>query len=79
MFLEIGYENPTTEYQDFPILWYPQGVFVVGNASISHSSSGSTLSLSFKDKMCLLNGDCGGTITSSVEFDRYDTVDENGE
>lgn len=79
MFLEIGYENPTTEYQNFPILWYPQGIFVIGSASASHSSSGTTLSLSFKDKMCLLNGDCGGTITSSVEFDRYDTIDENGE
>jgi hypothetical protein len=25
--------------------------------------------------MCLLNGECGGTITSSVILDRYDTLD----
>lgn len=79
MFLEVGYENPTNKYQNFPILWYPQGVFVIGSASSQHNSGGTSLSLSFKDKMCLLNGDCGGTITSSVEFDRYDTIDENGE
>lgn len=79
IYLEVGYENPTLEYQDFPILWYPQGIFVIGGASAQHNTNGTTLSLSFKDKMCLLNGDCGGTITSSVEFDRYDTLDENGE
>ena len=79
MFLEVGYENSTSEYQDFPILWFPLGTFVIENASSQHSSNGTTLNLSFKDKMCLLNGDCGGTITSSVEFDRYDTIDENGE
>ena len=79
IFLEIGFENSTTEYSDYPILWFPQGVFVINSASAAHSSSGTTLSLSFKDKMCLLNGDCGGVISSSVEFDRYDTVDENGQ
>lgn len=79
MFLEVGYENSTSEYQDFPILWFPLGTFVIESASSQHDSNGTTLNLSFKDKMCLLNGDCGGTITSSVEFDRYDTVDENGE
>jgi hypothetical protein len=25
--------------------------------------------------MCLLNGECGGVITSSVVFDKYDTID----
>jgi len=55
------------------------GTFVINSASANHSSGGTSLSLSFKDKMCLLNGDCGGTISSSVEFDRYDTVDENGQ
>jgi len=28
--------------------------------------------------MCLLNGECGGTIPASTQFDKYDTADENG-
>jgi hypothetical protein len=28
--------------------------------------------------MCLLNGECGGTFTSAVQFDKYDTTDEKG-
>jgi hypothetical protein len=79
MFLEVGFENSTSKYTEYPILWFPMGTFVINSASASHSSNGTNLSLSFKDKMCLLNGDCGGTISSSVEFDRYDTIDENGQ
>lgn len=79
MFLEVGFENPTSKYTEYSILWFPMGTFVINSASASHSSGGTSLSLSFKDKMCLLNGDCGGTISSSVEFDRYDTIDENGQ
>ena len=33
---------------------------------------------SFKDKMCLLNGEMGGIIQSSVQLDQYDTVDDMG-
>ena len=28
--------------------------------------------------MCLLDGNCGGTIPASTQFDEYETVDENG-
>ena len=52
---------------------------MIATAAISHSVSGITLNLSFKDKMCLLNGDCGGTIPASTQLDEYDTIDENGE
>ena len=78
MFLEVGFENTSSQYAEYPILWFPLGIFVINSASTSHSSNGTNLSLSFKDKMCLLNGDCGGKISSSVQFDKYDTVDENG-
>ena len=93
MFLEVGFENPTSRYTEYPILWFPQGIFVIITADVSHTSQGITISLTLHDKMALLNGecggvfpasvvfngDCGGTISSSVEFDRYDTVDENGQ
>jgi len=51
---------------------------VITDNSISYSSTGLVASLQLKDKMCLLNGDCGGTFPASVIFDTYTTVDENG-
>lgn len=78
-YLEIGIENNTNQWLDYPILWFPQGVFVINGASASHSTSGTTLNLSFKDKMCLLSGDCGGTLSDTIEFHKYDTLDAEGE
>lgn len=34
--------------------------------------------MQLKDKTCLLNGECGGTIPASTQFDEYEAVDENG-
>ena len=79
MDLEIGLLNTTDEYSEYPILWFPQGLFVMINPSLSHSTNGTTISLTLKDKMCLLNGECGGVIPASTQFDEYETIDENGE
>ena len=79
VYLEIGFKNTTNYYKDYPILWYPQGLYVIINPSLSHSTSGISLSLQLKDKMCLLNGDCGGKIAASTQFDEYETIDENGD
>lgn len=79
MKLEIGYVNTTDRYKQYEILWFPQGIFVMIQPSISHSISGVSISLTLKDKMCLLNGECGGTIPASTQFDEYETLDENGE
>ena len=49
------------------------------NPSLSHSTDGTNISLTLKDKMCLLNGECGGVIPASTRFDEYETLDENGE
>ena len=78
IFLEIGVKNTTFEYTEYPIIWFPQGTFVIINPSLSHSTSGVNLNLQFKDKMCLLNGECGGTLSASTQFDEYETIDENG-
>ena len=77
--LEIGMINTTEQYRDYEILWFPQGTFVMINPSITHSATGATISLQLKDKMCLLNGECGGTIPASTQFDRYDVINEKGE
>lgn len=54
------------------------GTYVIINPSISNSSSGVSISLQLKDKMCLLNGECGGIFPAAVELDEVDTVDEDG-
>lgn len=78
IYIEIGYKNTTNKYLEYDILWFPQGVFIISNASSSRSTSGVNINLQIKDKMCLLNGECGGTIAAATQFDQYETVDENG-
>ena len=61
------------------IVWFPLGIYVIFNPSIGHSSTGVQISMNLKDKMCLLNGDLGGQIHSSVQFSYQDEeVDING-
>lgn len=76
--VEVGFLNTTNQYKDFDIIWYPLGIYVIINPSVSHGSDGVTISLQLKDKMCLLNGECGGVISASTTFNEYETVDENG-
>lgn len=75
IYLEIGLKNTIQKYENYDIIWYPQGVFGITACSTSHSASGVTLNLNLQDKMCFLNGTCGGVIPSSVEFHKYDTLD----
>lgn len=77
--IEIGYNNPTSKYADYKILWFPQGIYVITNYSVSHGIDSSIVSLTLKDKMCLLNGQCGGTLPAATVFDNYSTIDQNGE
>lgn len=76
--IEIGYKNTTKKYQEYPIIWFPMGIYVIRNSSVSRSLSGLTISLQLSDKMCLLNGECGGIIPAATVFDTYYTIDENG-
>ena len=70
VFIEIGIKNDTGLYSDYPILWFPQGVFYINSFSINSSTSSAVnLTLNLKDKMCLLNGDVGGTLPAAVQFD----------
>lgn len=67
--IEIDYKKL---YGD--IIWFPLGFYIMFNPSISHSMQGVTISMQLKDKMCLLNGDLGGEIHSSVDFSYQDQV-----
>ena len=79
VFLEVGLKNNTDKYTDYDIIWQPQGIYVITACGTSHSTSGITLNINLQDKMCLLNGTCGGVLPSSIQFDRYDTINESGE
>lgn len=76
--LEVGFLNTTYRYRENDILWFPLGIYVIANSSLSNGTGGTTISLQLKDKMCLLNGDCGGRLPASVTFHEYETIDENG-
>ena len=70
------YVNYKELYGD--IVWFPLGIFVIFDPSISHQvQQGVTISISLKDKMCLLNGDAGGVIPASVTFSEKE--DSNGD
>lgn len=76
--LEIGFTNMTSEYQQYPIIWFPLGVYVIITPSIVHNNTGINISLQLKDKMCLLNGDCGGTLPASITFHETSYEDDKG-
>ena len=42
--------------------------FVFTKASFSHNATSVTVNVTAQDKMCLLNGTCGGTIPDFVVF-----------
>ena len=72
--IEIGLKNPFKDYVETygEIIWFPQGTFVLSSVNSSRSTSGWTLSITAKDKMCLLDGTAGGTFpASAVLHERY--------
>ena len=83
VFIEIGLKNTIGHlseynYPDYPIIWFPFGVYVIQSASINRDSGGVNLSMTLGDKMCLLNGTAGGTIPASTNFESYDTLGPDG-
>ena len=80
IFIEIGIKNDSQYYQNYPILWFPQGVFFITSFSMNSSSSSVVnISLGLKDKMAMLNGDMGGTLPSTIRFDTEWTQVTSGE
>ena len=75
--IEIGIENIIDDRYD-NIIWFNQGIFIINQPSISHNSQGVVVSLTCKDKMCLLNGECGGGLPASVIFDSYNQINKDG-
>ena len=74
----IGFINTTEEYTDYDMIWFPQGVYVIISANISHGTNGINISLTLHDKMALLNGECGGSLPASVILNEVEDIDEEG-
>ena len=77
--LEIGLTNRINS--NYPeIIWFKQGTYVITSFNTSHTTNNYTISLQGQDKMCLLNGTVGGSLTAlSYRFDSYDQVDNETE
>ena len=64
--LEVGLLNTIdAEYPD--IIWFKQGIYVITAFSATLGVNNYTISISGKDKMCLLNGDMAGHIMNISE------------
>lgn len=69
--LFVGLENNiSNDYEK--IIWFKQGVFILTSFSKTINLNSITLNISGKDKGCLLNGEVGGTIVSTTNFDSTD-------
>lgn len=80
IFVEVGIKNYTKEYPEYPILWFPQGVFFIKAFSCNTSTTTAmNISLTLNDKMAMLNGDVGGKFPATTILDEEDTQTETGE
>ena len=68
--LEIGLKDFNEE-----IYWFPQGTYIITSFNQNYSTNNYTISISGKDKMCMLNGDLGGNLACSVDFGTEEYVD----
>ena len=76
----IGYDNPLKSYKNYgDLIWFPCGLFVLSSANISRSTSGWNISITGKDKMCLLDGTAGGTLPASITFHESLVQLDNGD
>ena len=66
----VGIENHiNSKYED--IIWFPQGIYVIVQPTITNNMNSCTIQLTCKDKMCLLNGECAGNLPASITFHEY--------
>lgn len=79
VYIEMGLINETGMWEEYPMLWFPQGVFIINGISLSIEPFGAiNLSISLQDKMALLDGTIGGTYPTTVTIDAMDEQANNG-
>jgi hypothetical protein len=75
--LEVGIENHVDlNYPD--VIWFPQGIYLITTFNTTRNATSFNISISGKDKMCLLNGEIGGSLESSVDFGTIQEEDSDG-
>lgn len=75
--LEIGVENNID--LTYPnIIWFNQGIYLITSFNTARNTSSFNITIQGKDKMCLLNGEIGGSLESSVDFGTIEEEDING-
>ncbi len=73
--LEIGLKNNINK--EYPnIIWFKQGIYVITSFNSSLTNNNYTISINGKDKMCLLNGEIGGSLPSSIDFGKIDVYED---
>lgn len=76
--LSIGLRNAfEPKYPD--IIWFPMGTYVISSFNTSQATNNYTISIQGKDKMSLLNGDLGGSVTAlSHDFGKFAQYADDG-
>ena len=75
--LEVGVENNIDP--SYPnIIWFKQGIYLITSFNTSRSTNNFSISIQGKDKMCLLNGEVGGSLESSVDFGTIEEENKEG-
>lgn len=75
--LEVGVENLINS--NYPeIIWFKQGIYIFTSFNTSRNTNNFIISLQGKDKMCLLNGEVGGSLESSIDFGTIEEEAEEG-
>ena len=65
----IGLENHIKGYESYgEIVWFPLGVYILSSANVTRNTNGWSIAISGKDKMCRLDGTCGGTLPATTTF-----------
>lgn len=78
--IEIGLAIPFKDWVKIygDIAWFPQGLFVLSSVNANRSTNSWTLSITAKDKMCLLDGTAGGTLPATIVFHEREIENEDG-
>ena len=65
--LELGLQNNINPAYD-EIIWFPMGLYIINSFNTSLTTNNYNISISGKDKMCMLNGEVGGALPHSTDF-----------
>ena len=74
----IGLKNTLNKYTNHDIIWFPLGVYILSSANVSRNTNGWSISLSGKDKMCQLDGTCGGVLPATTIFHDKQIQNDDG-